>query len=139
LRLNTAFIALQKRAENEISAKDARIKELEAECNVLGNSLATRMERERGLLQALELIHVDQETVDKKVPCLVEAATNLLTFLEDKGECEICTQGSYGDEGGVFFELDPYDRVALPHEELAKLHETLDKAINEMEGGVKYG
>jgi hypothetical protein len=35
----------------ESAAKDARIKELEAECNVLGNSLATRMERERGLLE----------------------------------------------------------------------------------------
>jgi hypothetical protein len=123
----------------ESAAKDARIKELEAECNVLGNSLATRMERERGLLQALELIHVDQETVDKKVPCLVSAAKALLMFLEDKGECEICTQGSRGDEGGVFFELDRYDRVALPHTELARLHEALDGAISDMEGSVEHG
>jgi hypothetical protein len=69
-----------------------------------------------------------------KAATLVLAAKNLLTFLDDRGECEICTQGGYGDKGGVFFELDRYDLVALPHEELARLHEALDKAINEMEG-----
>jgi hypothetical protein len=69
-----------------------------------------------------------------KQAALVEAAKNLLAFLEDHGECEICTQGGRGDEGGVFFELGRYDRVALPDRELEKLQNALQDAINEMEG-----
>lgn len=59
---------------------------------------------------------------------LLTAAKALLTFLEDRSTCEICTGGN-SEDPEIFEFFDRYDLVAYPDKELTKAIEGLREAI----------